>query len=1306
MYYDSRLRHAALLVLFGLLLIIAALYDNVFDDFENSHAAELQEMRAEAHGVGTLLFASRAPHWRAAPLALNRLEIPYVADIFVSEYINRTVSPRLSDVRDVRTLTSKDLFEQVQLWRRPGRRAEQISKFVDSLTENERVAARAEAVRQRQHKSKTRRSAESLLSLLAGGGRGHSHDDDDAADSGAADDVVKVRYPSSLVLHYHGSSDLFSLTSNNVQLVPYPLVPPPVTTRLSEAAPPPHADVIGKKEFTGEDADERTAAAAANDTDTDSTITITIPKGKVRYAVPRRTAPHTPTHGWDHFYIALNLWKNEEVLPDLTEALIAFLEEEVKPFFDLATSVVVSIYSNISPDRTAELITTLLIPRLHAAGVRTVYATTEGACLGYVERQSFHERIEWMACIRNKALEPLYEKGMSLFESSQQQQQQAQDSADGLVVLFFNDVIFRPQDITALLESRAEAQIAASTRPHGWVSSVTKTNHEPADAGVKDDDGDSRKHPVGTASTPPSGSTSAATGTTFDMACGMDFYATFYDTWVTRDRLGKPFGAQMPYSDDHSTQEAFYRIFKHERTGDHAPEASAIPVKCCWNGVAAIRGRFFLAPTPPHRLGFPVRDAAETTARTPSAASSAPAATGGARSEAAAHHPDVLQRPSGAVYDRIGDVHDLLNTTTLVHYYTRVLARRLQSVCVSWSLMRREIARLADIPFYKPETCDSSSSFESLLHTVDYEMRRSSAVGADWVQLRLRLESRTLLLSTAPDLMRLEESVVKAENEGEVEPAVPVALRVEEDSVYYRVRHPSVRFRHAFTPSYGATVAGHALVRDEVCLASECLLICQDVMHAALLQDRRAPIILLNPHVRVAYNLEDFNRVTKQTWFFEHPHVYWVWTLARRMQLWWPPSPSSSVQDKGAGAGGSRELGNATSAMDDWLSTASVAAGSGTVMRGTQKLSVQDGAGRVIATGLIDIPTLTRMDCQGSAEGSIRVAMGAFFPVVRLGQFLLAALLLRWLCWQVHVDVLLAALSDGGGAAWTYSVEAQWWRALYCAVWYSSLAQRLRWLSGGVAEGERDAGDVVSGEWEGERTVSGCGYGRARHPVTSSSSALLQQLHRLQSHRFVKNSHARSCVGAAWRAAFFVAQTLVWLLSSLCCVRFWFGWCRAPPALTIPTGCSGSKARQLWPHRSSASPAKSHYPREPSRAVVSADALRVGPAVAGEMAGCTATRRSEGTARPTSCTLFIPRSWTASGGGGNDTEVQRQHHGVSQAATNVASATPAGAIESPMNSVHRQYELTHGSATASNHQMRSRNSNYGGRSWLQFGVIP
>ncbi|CAG9571057.1 hypothetical protein LMJF_13_1020 [Leishmania major strain Friedlin] len=1303
MYYGSRVRHAALLVIFGLLVIIAVLYDNVFDDVENSHAAELQEMRAEAHSVETLLFTSRASHGRAAPLALNRLEIPHVANTFVSKYINRTVAPRLSDVRDVRTLTSTEFFEQMQLWRRPGSRAKQISKLVDLLTENERVTARAEAVRQRQHKSKTRRSVKSLFSFLSGGGKGHSHDDDDAG-SGAADDVVKVRYPSSLVLHYHGSSDSFSLTSNNVQLVPYPLVPPPVTTRLSEAAPlpPPHADVIGKKEFTGEGAAERTAAAAASDKDTNPTTTVTIPKGKVRYAVPHRTTPHTPTHGWDHFYIALNLWKNEEVLPDLTEALIVFLEEEVKPFFDLATSVVVSIYSNISPDRTAELIATLLIPRLHAAGVRTVYATTEGACLGYVERQSFHERIEWMACIRNKALEPLYEKGMSVFESlqQQQQQQQAQASADGLVVLFFNDVIFRPQDITVLLESRAEAQVAASTRPHGWVSSVTATNHEPADAGVQDDDGDLRKHPVGTASTPPSGSTSAATGTTFDMACGMDFYATFYDTWVTRDRLGKPFGAQMPYSDDHATQEAFYRIFKHERTGDHAPEVSAIPVKCCWNGVAAIRGRFFLAPTPPHRLDFPVQGAAETTARTPSATSSAPAAAGGARSEAAAHPPDVLQRPSGAVYDRIGDVHDLLNTTTLVHYYTRVLARRLQSVCVLWSLMRREIARLADIPFYKPETCDSSSSFESLLHTVDYEMRRPSAVSEDWMQLRLQLESRTLLLSTAPDLMRLEESVVNPESEGDVESAAPVALRVEEDSVYYRARHLSVRFRHAFTPSYGATVAGHAVVRDEVCLASECLLICQDVMHAALLQDRRAPIILLNPHVRVAYNLEDFHHVAQQKWFFEHPHVYWVSTLARRLQLWWSSSSSSSVQDKGAGAGGSHEFGIATSAMDDWLNTASAAAAPGTVMRGTQKLSVQDGAGRVTATGLIDIPTLTRMDCQKSAEGSIRVAMGAFFPIVRLVQFLLAALLLRWLCWQVHVDLLVAALSVEGGAARAYSVEAQWWQALYCAVWYSSLVQQLRRLSGGVAAGERDAGDNVAGEWEGERAVSGRGFGRARHPVTSSPRALLQQLHRLQSHHVVKNSPARLCVGAVWRAAYFVAQKLVWLLSSLCCVRFWFGWCRTPLAFNTPTGCSGIKARQLWPHRRSASPAKSHYPREPSRAVVSADVFQAGPAVTGEVTGYTVTRRSEGTARPISGTVFIPRSCTASGGGGNDTEVQRQHHSVSQAATGVASATPASVTENPMNSTHRQYELTHGSAAASNHQMRSRNVSYGGRSWL------
>ncbi|AIN96520.1 hypothetical protein LPMP_130910 [Leishmania panamensis] len=1174
MHYGNTLRYAALLVLFGLLLLISVLHGNLFDDVENSHAGEMQELRGEAHSMGTLLFTPRV-HRRVVPLALDRREFPHVTDTFVAEYINRTVPPQLSDVRDVRTLVSKDFFEQIQFWRRPGSAAAQVSKLVDALAKNERVEARAEALSNRQRKSwKTRHPATSLFSFLAGSHR--EEDDEVPNDDVVAEDVVKVPYPSSLVLHYHGSSDSSSLAFNDVQLVPYPLVPPP----------PPHADMIVKPECTGENAENRTAAAeaVAIDCGTDPAVVVTIPKGKRRYAMPHRKTPHRPTHGWDHFYIALNLWKNEEVLPDLTEALIVFLEEEVKPFFDLATSVVVAIYSNISPDRTSELIATLLIPRLHAAGVRNVYATTEGTCLGYVERQPFHERIEWMACIRNKALEPLYEKGMNVFGGSQQQQQEQQadvnGDADGLVVLFFNDILFRPQDITALLESRAEARMAATTRPHGWLSSVMKTKHESAevaDAGIGGK-GNLEKRHVSTTSPLPSGATSTTPPTTFDMACGMDFYFTFYDTWITRDRLGKPFKPQMPYSDDRATQEAFYRIFNHEPSGGYAPETSAIPVKCCWNGLAAIRGRFFLPPTPQHRLEFPAQDVAETTVRPSPVTSSMPATAGDAHNATAAAvapPPDVLLRPSGAIYDRVGDVHDLLNTTTLARYYTRLLTRRLQSECASWSSTRREIAEVTDVPFYEPETCDNSSSFESLLQSVvNHEAWWSSASNADWTRLGLRIENRTVLIANAPGPAHCVDAAVKAEGMGDGESAAPAGLRVEEDSVYYRARHPSVRFRHSFTPSYGATVTGRAPVRDEVCLASECLLICQDVMHAALLQDRRAPIILLNPHVRVAYKLEHFKRVIHHAWFFEHPYVYWAWTLARNIQLWLSFS-SSSTQDKSASTDSLRELGSATSAMDDWLHPASVAAASKTVMRTVHEFNLQDGDGRVTATGLIDIPTLTRMDCEFPKPGSIKLAIGALYPFLRQGQLLLAALLLRWLCRQVKENVLVAAPSAGGGAARAYSVEEQWRSVLYYAVWYSPLAQGLRrWASGGALS-------------------------RIIHPLTSSLPTLLQQLHHLQSHRFAKISYARSRVGAVWHAVCFAVQKLMQLLGRLVCVRWWDGCLSRRRSFANLSAWQSSKVRQLLLRRRRASPAKSNYLSAAVPALVSIDVLGADLAITG-----------------------------------------------------------------------------------------------------------
>ncbi|KAG5483489.1 hypothetical protein CUR178_07810 [Leishmania enriettii] len=1251
MRYVSPLRHTALLILFGLLLLVGILQENVFDDVENSRAGEMRELRDEGHSVWTLLSTSRE-RWQTAPLTLSRHEFPYVTDAFDAEYIKRNSSPQLRDVHDTRTLTSRDFFEQIQMLRRPGRDAAQMLKLVDALTENERVAARAAAARNRHRKLwKTRRPATSLFSYLVGRGRGDgggSNTDDDAAFG----DVVEVLYPSSLPLHHLGSPASPSLASNDVQLVPYPWVP------LQSAAR--HSGEVAAKTHTSAHADAKNSSEPA--------VRVSIAKGRLRSAVPHRTTTHTPTYGWDHFYIALNLWKNEEVLPDLTEALIVFLEEEVKPFFDLSTSVVVSIYATISPDRTAELILALLIPRLHAAGVRRVYATTEGSCLGYVERQPFHERIEWMACIRNKALMPLYNEGMNVFERPQRQKRDdADDGEDGLVVLFFNDILFRPQDITKLLESRAEPEMAATTRPHGWLSSVSKTSHKEADAlpASATDDGHSQRSQVNTEPASPSGATSAMTTTTFDMACGMDFYFTFYDTWVTRDRLGNCFEGQMPYSADHATQDTFHRILRGKRSGDHAWETAAIPVKCCWNGVAAIRGRFFLAPRRSHRLGFPEPVAAG-------------GAQGGASDDtaAAAEAPQVLQHPSGAVYDRIGDVHELLNKTALSRYYTRVLARRLKAKCVLWSKTRREIAALADMPFYQSEACDNSSTFMSLLQAVvSHKMRQPSAASEDWTQLRLSIQNRTLLLTVAPELARHGDAVDKAKDRGNVGPATPVTLRMAEDSVYYRARHPSLRFRHAFTPSYGAAVSGKAQVRDEVCLASECLLICQDIMHAALLQERRAPIILLNPHVRVAYSVEHFNRVISHTWFFENPYVYWGWALARRLQLWWPLS-SFSTHGNSTDMRELRERGNATSAIDDWLQPASVAALSEPAMSSVQEVRLQDGDGRVRATGLVDITMLTRMDCERVVEGSMKAAVGSLLPFLRLGQLLFAAMLLLWLFRQVEADVS-AAPAVGGSAARASSVEVQWWRALYHALRHFTLARRLGWRAGSVAsEGLERAAAVRRG-----------GYSRVIYFLPHLPTLL--QVYRLKSHHFTKTWAAYSCGGRVRRATCVVAQALMWLLSTLCCVRLWHGSRPRRLPLTSSPRWLSSKLRQLWPHRSSASLAKLFNWRAPFSVVEAKDAYRTGPTVAEEVGEHTALRNKEGMTRSVPWSMSIPRSVTASGG--NDAEMQWRRHEAAVAAAGVTDSAPASAAENP---------------TELHHQVRSRGSNCVSRSPLPFGGFP
>jgi len=63
----------------------------------------------------------------------------------------------------------------------------------------------------------------------------------------------------------------------------------------------------------------------------------------------------------------------------------------------------------------------------------------------------------------------------------------------------------------------------------------------------------------------------------YDMACGLDFYNVFYDTWISRGIDGDGFMRYFPQLIDKRAQ-------RRVVNGDN------IRVFCCWNGVASIRG--------------------------------------------------------------------------------------------------------------------------------------------------------------------------------------------------------------------------------------------------------------------------------------------------------------------------------------------------------------------------------------------------------------------------------------------------------------------------------------------------------------------------------------------------------------------------------------------------------------------------------------------------------------------------------------------------------------------------------------------
>lgn len=369
-----------------------------------------------------------------------------------------------------------------------------------------------------------------------------------------------------------------------------------------------------------------------------------------RFDLPRIRASALPRHGWRKFYIAINLYKNEDILPFFADALVAFIEDELAPFFSVSSSVVVSIYSNAGGDLTAPLIRSYLIPRLQKAGVETIYATTSGRCMGYPNRQFFHSRIEWLSCVRNKALEPLYRYGIHVFPSTDRHNEapkncqyghnssnanecrqkndikadeasHGQEDSEDMVVLFFNDILFRPRDITILLESVVEPEMARLTLPDGFLSLAKNATDEKRSSELP-----LLVYPRPTQMADPSRVTQAELdevyahqqNTTFDVACAIDYNPLFYDIWVSRTWLGQAFSSSIPFTQEKVTLRSLRRIFRlrsssvkstnnngytntgrNRKSSDQSDELRrfSLPVKSCWNGVAAIRGSLFLQHT-------------------------------------------------------------------------------------------------------------------------------------------------------------------------------------------------------------------------------------------------------------------------------------------------------------------------------------------------------------------------------------------------------------------------------------------------------------------------------------------------------------------------------------------------------------------------------------------------------------------------------------------------------------------------------------------------------------------------------------
>lgn len=206
------------------------------------------------------------------------------------------------------------------------------------------------------------------------------------------------------------------------------------------------------------------------------------------------------------YFIAANLFNNENILEDWTEQmtqLVDYLGHD---------KVFISIFENgDSNDKTQTMLMDFQ-RHLRRAGI------SHNIVVEKTVEKGTKKRIEFLAILRNYALQPLYNLNWDLSTTK---------------ILFFNDIIFTYTDIIKLI-------------------STNKQN--------------------------------------YDIACGLDFYDNFYDSWVSTGVDGAPFRDGFPY-------------FINSAANNRVIDGENVRIFACWNGVAVIKAKPFVGKAIKFRYG-------------------------------------------------------------------------------------------------------------------------------------------------------------------------------------------------------------------------------------------------------------------------------------------------------------------------------------------------------------------------------------------------------------------------------------------------------------------------------------------------------------------------------------------------------------------------------------------------------------------------------------------------------------------------------------------------------------------------------